>query len=81
MREIVEFDDRRHAEITLILNDDDQVIGATVYFCSPKMIHDFNFTKVAMVGGCGGCSDKGLPRNPSINIPNVTMTPCGGKHA
>ena len=78
MREITEFDDRRHAEITLTLNDDDQIIAVSVYFCSPKLLHDFAFIKIGQVGGCGGCSDKGQPRNPMINIPNQNQTPCGG---
>lgn len=79
MTEITEFDDRRSAEITIKLNDDNQVVGTYIYFCTPVLFHNFSFEKVGIVQGCGGCSEKGLPRNPSIPVPNPN-TNCRGGH-
>ena len=77
MKEIVTFDERRSCEIYISLNEDDEIIGASVYFCTPVPLYDFDFKKVGMVRGCGGCSDKGVPRNPSVSIPDPRgVKPC-----
>jgi hypothetical protein len=77
MREIVKYDDRRHCEITLYLNDIDQITGCSVYFNTPVMFHNFSLQGVAMVAGCGTCSDKGLPISTSANIPDRSGKKCG----
>lgn len=81
MREITEFDDRRSAEISIIFNNSDQIIGVDIYFCSPILLHNFDLNQIGSIKQCGGCGQKRLSfksplvETPDIPHPTITIPP------